>query len=367
MAKKRQKNKHKRKLGISRINEKSFTLDRDPFLNKLAEVAKRRSGGQISIQGFIFQYKYAAWRVLDYLYQNKEIDSSYLRLEGVEDIDFIKISGMCTRIEFAQVKYSKNKIDAGMFWNLGILQNFAEVYLKYPNSIFRLVHNMDFSKGHLDYLVVFSKKKDKVPTNTYKFWSDKFKEFQNLQEAKIKEAKEKNRDYSHFNWDWSSFDLYDFLSRLIFEKVTEDSLDLKITHSIIKNYEISTGNEQQYILALNSFILNNSRLGAKLTYQDLTKLIESVRIDIAKGPINPAVQSRWLEAVDFNIGENKDLNSYFEGKAAKPFHIAAELPIQRKDWKEKIMKAFGDFDVTVIRASVVRENLPLHGRLHMIL
>ena len=52
-----------------------------------------------------------------------------------------------------------------------------------------------------------------------------------------------------------------------------------------------------------------------------------------------------------NVPVKAESSSYFEGKAAKPFHIAAGLPIRRKRWEEDILKTFQESDVIVIRAS----------------
>ena len=143
----------------------------------------------------------------------------------------------------------------------------------------------------------------------------------------------------------------DFLNKITFEKVSEDFLEDEINKLVIKKFQIYTGNERQYIQALINLILVKSSSRLEITNQDIVELAESVKNDIAKGPVNPAVQYRWLEPVDFTIPQNKDLKDYFEGKAARPYHISANLPVRRQPWKDKVLNTFEESDATVIRAS----------------
>lgn len=282
------------------INEAITAFEDDPVLYALAEIFEKRRGGAASIQGFFFQFKYAAWQLLSYLNQHQEPGTGYIRLEGIEDVDFMAVTGSGTQVEFAQVKHSKNKMDAGGFWKTGALQNFAEVYLKLTNSHFRLVHNMDLAGGNLRNIVDFSAGDESLSAETLQYWNDKFTGLQRFQKEKIEEAKKNGRDFLFWDWDWSSFDIEDFLGRLKFEKVSERFINSEIQRLIIDVYGVMTGNERQYIRALDSFILESSRCRAKLNYQDLVELFESVKEDIAKGAINPAVQNRWIEAADFS-------------------------------------------------------------------
>lgn len=351
MTKKKHKKSNRKKKNKAPLTISKPFISTDPYLKELAEIAERRTGGSVSIQGFIYQFKYATWRLLNYFNQLRDPNPGYIHLEGVEDIDFIETTETGTNLEFAQVKYSKNKVDARTLWDSGVLQNFVEAYLKHPNSSFRLVYNMDLAKGHLSDLVDFSKNKGKLISSAYNYWKERFEEFQKEQKNKIEESIKKTRDFSHLDWDWSSFNLTDFFSKLSFERISEEYLNSEITHLIIDVYRISSGNEQLYIRSLIWYIIKNSRHKAKIKYQDLNKFIESIKEEIAKGPINPAVQGRWLEPVNFNVPYNADTSLYFEGKAAKPFHIGTGLPAHRKQWEEEALKIFEYSDVMVIRAS----------------
>jgi hypothetical protein len=346
--------KNKKIISKNKIKASLFNdfFTKYPYLRYLAKLARDRSGGQYSIQGFIFQFKYSVWKLLDIFNQQNYISKSIaIQLEGIEDIDLIKINNKKPNFEHIQVKHSKNKMDASSFWESGVLQNFAEIYLKNPDSYFRIVHNMEFSQGHLSLLEKFCNEDGDLDKNNSVFWNKKFEELKTKQKEKVEQLKINNTEYQKWNWSWSNFNLMDFLNKITFEKVSEDFLEDEINKLVIKKFQIYTGNERQYIQALINLILVKSSSRLEITNQDIVELAESVKNDIAKGPVNPAVQYRWLEPVDFTIPQNKDLKDYFEGKAARPYHISANLPVRRQPWKDKVLNTFEESDATVIRAS----------------
>ena len=49
------------------------------------------------------------------------------------------------------------------------------------------------------------------------------------------------------NWDWAAFNLADFLSRIAFERLTESFLTDEVRRLIISDYNITSGNEEQYL------------------------------------------------------------------------------------------------------------------------
>lgn len=306
-------------------------------ISPLHILAERRTGGAESIQGFDFQFKYATWKILTYLTSRGRSETRFIRLEGIEDLDVFKLSMDQSHTEFIQVKYSKNDIDAGTFWKKGILQNFAEVYIIDNQSRFRVVHNMSFTRGYLSNLADANENQTSLSSSDLEYWEKKFNDFKNQDKAK--------------NWDWTAFNLADFLSRIAFERRTESFLTDEARRLIISDYNITSGNEEQYLNALYNLAKEKSRQRREIKHLDLMSCIEDVRGDISKGPTNPAVQGKWLVDVDFDVPIEAESSSYFEGKAAKPFHIAAGLPIRRKRWEEDILKTFQESDVIVIRAS----------------
>lgn len=339
---KKRKRKHKTKPKPPITPTPLIVTPPSPSLSPLDVLAERRTGGAESIKGFVFQCQYATWKTLTYFTPPDRSEGKCIRLEGIEDIDIGKILTTDNHFtEFIQVKSSVNPMDAGTFWGKHrILQNFAEAYIANPNpqTRFRLVHDMPFAEGFLSRLAKACQDQKQLPQKDFEHWQEKFREFRQQQENAKKKV-----------WDWSSFELSDFLRRITFQQTSESELLEDIRHLLISNYDIASGNEGQYLWALYCYILLWSRDKTTIRHEDVTRVIEEVREDIAKGPINPAIQNRWLVPVSFEIPKEKSY--YFEGKAARPSDIAAGLPARRNAWEQKILNTFKDADVTVIRAS----------------
>ncbi|WP_207688663.1 dsDNA nuclease domain-containing protein [Desulfonema limicola] len=310
------------------------------ILSPLDILAEKRRGGADSIKGFIFQCQYATFKILELFVKSDSSNERHVRLEGIEDIDIFKIESKEDCYEFIQVKSSKNKLDAGKFWGEHrVLQNFAEVYIKNPKNRFRLVHDMAFADGHLSKLDHACRSREVLSKSDLKYWKEKFAKLQKEQEADEKKEV----------WDWSLFDVAAFFQQINFEKTSGTELSAKIQTRLIEKYNITGGNEEQYASALywNVFLWSKQR--SIIHHQDLIKLIEAVKNDIAKGPLNPAVQNKWLTSVSFQLPEKE--SHYFDGKAAKPCDIVAGLPARRNHWEQKIYDVFMESDVTVIKAS----------------
>jgi hypothetical protein len=305
---------------------------RYPQKTPLDMLAEERMGGPRSIEGYNFQFWYAVYKTLSHFATNVS-QEEVIRLEGVEDVDIIS-----TFSEFIQVKSSKNKFNASTFWDADVLQNFAEAYIIDGQSRFRFVHNMDFAKGYLYDLANASKRQTPLSSSDLEFWQKKFDDFKNSEKAK--------------RWNWANFDLGDFLSTITFEKLDESSLRSEARRLLILNHDVASGNEQQYLNALYILVKDTSRQKQEIKQNDLISCIDSVKEDIAKGPVLLAVQRKWLNYVDFYAEINADsMSSYFEGKAARPTHIAAGLPVRRGRWEERVLRSFRESEVIVIRAS----------------
>ena len=316
---------------------RSQALDTSPK-TQLDILAEKQTGGPDAIKGFRFQFNYAVYKVLFHLTLDDLSGVEFIRLEGIEDIDIAFKLSTSQSSEFIQLKYSKNDINAGNFWEKGILQNFAQTYIIDNKSRFRLVYNMNFAKGHLSDLADASKKHTTPSSSDLEFWRKKFKDFKNQDKAK--------------EWDWAAFNLKDFITRITFERQSESFLIDEAHRLLISNCNITSGNEQLYFDAIFSLVIDKSRQKQEITRKDLTRSIESVKAYISRGPTNLAAQGGWLGCVNFDAGiEAESSSSYFEGKAARPKHIAARLPVRRKKWEEEIREKFQESDVIVIKAS----------------
>ena len=71
------------------------------------ELKVTRTGGQIALTGFTYQFLYSCYLILS------EIDeTTVFYFEGVEDIDKIRLEGSDDCITHIQLKYSTQKQDA---------------------------------------------------------------------------------------------------------------------------------------------------------------------------------------------------------------------------------------------------------------
>lgn len=148
----------------NKLNETSITLKH--VFEKLDTILQKRNGGSTNFRGIYFQILYACYLILQELKKDTKIKS--IQLDGIEDIDLHMSQKIIINSEYIQLKSSVNKMDAGTFWRLGVLQNFLEVYEKNPDSSFKLVYNMKIADGNLSTLI---SKRQGQPLS--KFWTDK--------------------------------------------------------------------------------------------------------------------------------------------------------------------------------------------------
>jgi len=286
----------------------------------LNDLLKRRNGGSINIRGIQYQTLYACSVILDKL-SNKE-HSYTVRLEGIEDLDLISNKIICSDNLYIQLKSSDNSMNAGNFWNLGILQNFLKVYLMDPTSKFKLVYNMKISDGQLKNLIQHN-----LDNRSLYFWKQKLS--------------------SHTD---TVFDIPSFLSSISYYQQSAQELFVLCTKLLFEKWDINKGVEMQFFKSLFYHVLDWSKNRSTITHPDIVKLFTEIKDQHSKAIVNPAITNNYINEVDFtNKGENS-LN-YFEGKAAQPYHIAAGLPARRNKWEKTIADSLLNSDVTIIRSS----------------
>ncbi|MCL7988304.1 dsDNA nuclease domain-containing protein [Sphingobacterium sp. lm-10] len=147
-----------------RAEPKTTTLKQ--VTENLDNILQKRNGGATNFRGIHFQILYACYLILQEL--KKDAKTKFIQLEGIEDIDLHTSQTITIDSEYIQLKSSVNKMDAGTFWGLGVLQNFLEVYEKNPDSRFKLVYNMKIADGNLSTLI---SKRQGQPLS--KYWIDK--------------------------------------------------------------------------------------------------------------------------------------------------------------------------------------------------
>lgn len=300
-----------------RAEPKTTTLKQ--VTENLGNILQKRNGGATNFRGIHFQILYACYLILQEL--KKDAKTKSIQLEGIEDIDLHTSQTITIDSEYIQLKSSVNKMDAGTFWGLGVLQNFLEVYEKNPDSRFKLVYNMKIADGNLSTLI---SKRQGQPLS--KFWLDKL------------ETLSQNTNFS------------DFVDRISFESQSTNELYARIQALLYKEWNINKGTECQFLNALFYNILIWSKDRAIVSKTDVISLFQDIRDSFSKAPVNKAIQNNWVLKVSY-LDNEKQSDDYYDGKAARPLHIVQGLPVRRKSWERQIEEAIQKSDIVVIRSS----------------
>ncbi|MBO9204203.1 MULTISPECIES: dsDNA nuclease domain-containing protein [Niastella] len=285
---------------------------------RLEVIMEGRTGGSINFRGVDFQTIYAVYAALSHLEPG---GTRQVHFEGLEDLDMIDEH----LAEHIQVKTSVNPINANALWGLKVLQNFFEVYQKAPTAKFRLVHNSSFSKGNLE---IFSARS--FPADKLAFWKEKF-----------------NGD----GLPVSSDELKSFFRQITIEQITTEQLENEIRKLLYQRYEVNNQAERAFLKSLFYHVFQWSKKRQTASVEDVVKVIQMVKDEHAKFPVNPAVQHDWIKEVSYNESDTTAIDEYYEGKAARPVHIAMGLPVRRQIWEEAILNGLASSKVTVIISS----------------
>lgn len=291
----------------------------------LEKLLLRRRGGVYNIRGIVFQLHYTLWRIL-YEFGKETNTEQIFQLEGIEDLDFY----FDYQNEHIQVKCLDKNLDANGFGE-NILPNLLEVFEHKPDSLFLIVSNVHIAKGHLKKLQMANQGIAPLPNDSFAFWYDKIKKVN----SKIDEPSCKR-----------------FLSSISFSLHQEDLLLNECRQILIEQHSILNGNEDQYLRALCYFLLVASPKKMEIRKRDMLQIIQETSDSLSEGVVNLAVKEGWIEEVSFEAINDDSLKlSFFEGKSARPWHIAANLPVERPQWQQEIIVSIKDFDVTVIKSA----------------
>ena len=287
----------------------------------IEELSISRDGGQIALGGYSYQFLYSCYLILS----SSSPDISF-QLEGIEDIDCIKQKDGSSDVTHIQLKYSANKQDASFLPD--VLKNFIEAYLLDQNRSFKLVYDFPVAKGHLSKM--FASNLDEK-SRTY--WIDV-----------ISEIKQNN-----LSWNWSVYDFDKFISCLSFEKIEKATLIAEIEKALIGTYEINTDNVSLFANSIKILCFEKMEQRAYVTKAELDSQIQSVKIDISKGPQNPA--HSWIRKLDYSKPSLDEGRSFYEGKKATPADIASGFSIKRPSLEKDVINSICENTVTVIKAS----------------
>lgn len=276
-------------------NKKNRQKNTFPKTN-IIDLKNSRDGGQIALRGYSYQFLYSCYLIL-----SSGRDAQF-QLEGIEDVDCINYKDGSSSVTHIQLKYSVNKQDASFLTD--VLKNFLETYLLDQNRFFKLVYDFPVAKGHLSKLF-----DSNLDNKSRAYWTDVI--------SKIRQ----NNPY----WNWAAYDFNKFISRLSFEKIEKATLAAEIEKALIKAYEITTDNISLFTNSIKILCFEKMEQRAYVTKDELDVQIQSVKIDISKGPQNPA--HSWIRKLDFSKPSIDEGRSFYEGKKATPADIVSGLPI----------------------------------------
>jgi len=288
----------------------------------LEQIAAKRIGGAINLRGIHFQVLYSAHIILSHLTRSKSTAS--IRLEGIEDIDVNGTKLSIDKNTYIQLKTSQNKLNASSFWEMGVLQNFLEVFIADPSSRFKLVHNMGIAQGHLAALA-----DHRLDETTFRYWEDRLKAINN----------------------YGSYSSSDFLNAITFERKDIEGLYKDISSLLLSTWKINKGTEAIFLRTLFYHIFDWSIDRKVITNEDLSVLFTEITDSFSKTPNNLAIKHEWISPIDYGFNKTENLEGYFDGKACRPAHIANNLPARRKKWEKLVWESLKTNDITVIRSS----------------
>lgn len=295
----------------------------------LQVLASRRKGGRVNFSGIEYQLLFAinkALRVFTDDNPNHRID-----LEGLEDVDLrnkLSVDGQ----ELHQLKFTSEPINASTLWRKGVLQNFAEAHLIDKQLKFVIVTNQPFRDGKLASLFDGT-----ASVEIFEYWQNMFNQLK---------TDSKTRD-----WPWERFDLRAFLTKIQVQVVRLDTLRLENASLITQFYSLDHPNHSVYLNALFYQFFMVSRAGQSVDRRSLLAFGQQVQDHQAQGIVNPAVQHRLIERVNFLVRTDKNYTDYFDGQPALPVHVVAGLPVVRPKVEKTILKHINEFDVAILKAS----------------
>lgn len=286
------------------------------------ELQVTRTGGQIALTGFTYQFLYSCYLILS------EIDeTTVFYLEGIEDIDKIRLVDSDDCITHIQLKYSTQKQDASFLKD--VLKNYLEAYLIDKNRNFKLIYDFQVAKGNLSKLL-----NNSLDATSNSYWK-----------KIIEQIKEENP-----LWDWDDFSYDSFISRLSFVEIVKNTLSLEIEKLLISTYDVVTDNISLFANGLKVCCLEKMEQRNSIDKNELDTVILNIKNDISKGVHNPA--HSWIKKISFLHGENTETDyNYYEGKKPSYQDIARHLPVKRTILEKEITTSIEENRVTVIKAS----------------
>jgi len=286
--------------------------------HELDALLKTRFHGAVNIRGIRYQMLYSILRAFN-LYAEDDGASS-IRLEGVEDVDFL---GLRLGNVYIQVKTSQDP------WNWSQLKDPIHGFLKvYREDLYcQFVLAVDFE---LRTEIAKLAQLKSLPPKEKKRIEAKFRKLCSKIEATTSEAD-------------------GIASRLTVTSQQEKKIWEELKQTVTETFELGSGAVDIYIRVFVARFLEWAEDRKTVTRTDL----DSVRAEIGENLAREREFQAYGRGLIDRISWESDANitDFFEGKGTRPGHNAADVDVRRAVWLERIDQAINSSKICILRSS----------------
>jgi hypothetical protein len=285
--------------------------------SSLDTLLKNRFHGAVNIRGIRYQILYSVFHSFE-LYNNPHQNSS-IRLEGIEDLDYLNID---SEDEYIQVKTADKP------WNWAKLKepigNYAEVLRVSNNCQFSLVVNFELQKDIKQLAEI-----DSLSTGEQETIKQKFYQLCNAINISEKEAEA-------------------ILAKLEIIYISEADIWNKLRLEIANRFDLGSHVVDTYIFVLVSKFLNWAEKRASISRNNLEEVKVSIGDYFAREE-HQAYGRGLIDRISWTI--DTKTSDFFEGKNTRPGQIAAGVDVKREQWLDKIDRAIHSSGTCILKSS----------------
>ncbi len=275
---------------------------------------RQRYHGAANVGGVRYQLMYFSHRVFD-LYNADAPDE--IVGEGIEDVDLASVT---LGNEYVQIKHARRGLAWGTF--VDALLGFVPALRDDPTARLTLVTDVRLQGAVRDVIAA----------------SDAGRALPKAPARKLARA-----------FADAPVTAETVLERLCVEIQSEAALIADLTAAVTQHFAVATGNEELYALAIFADLAERASRRIAVRRADLEVLRARIETAISRGPVNPAVRDGFVGPLSFVASDRSD--DYYEGRAARPDHIAAGLDVLRGAVAAQIDESLARVPVCVVLAS----------------
>ncbi|MCG9892436.1 MAG: hypothetical protein MH252_15370 [Thermosynechococcaceae cyanobacterium MS004] len=304
-----------------KVEKKTLSPQPNEISKDLDAIFRSRWHGAVNIRGIRYQILYSLFRAFD-LY-NEENETASLRLEGIEDVDFLGIRGFHYENEYVQVK------SADKDWNWS--------QLKGPLDGFLSVHRTDANCGFV-LAVGFSLTGD----------------IEKLTRLESLLANERKRVENKFcklcaQVGYSEAESNALLRKLTILSVPEEKIWQELQVIVAERFSLGSEAVETYIYTLVAKFLEWAKDRKTVTRLDLEDVRGVVGEALARETEFQAYGQGLINRVEWKIDATP--TDFFDAKGTRSGHVVAGLDIVRPIWLEKIDVALNASKICILRSS----------------